>query len=91
MARHSPGRHRSSTWRVTPAGAILLTALVVLLILAIAAPSSPVYAGLALVILMWAGGAQRELPVQEHRPQPTGGQRLRRELRETDARRQRRL
>jgi len=53
-----------SGWRLTPGGVILLIALLVLIILAIVAPSTPVYAALALVILLWAAALNSSFPTQ---------------------------
>jgi hypothetical protein len=47
------GAGRRSSWQLTPWGAILLVAFVVVVVLAIVAPSSGVYAGLAVVIFIW--------------------------------------
>lgn len=48
-------KNRRRSWRLTPWGWILTAALIVLVILAIAAPSTGVFLALALVILIWAG------------------------------------
>lgn len=48
-------QHRRRSWRLTPWGWILTVALVVLIVLAIVAPSTGVFFGLAAVILVWAG------------------------------------
>lgn len=46
--------HRDSSWRITPLGRVLAVAFVVLVILALVAPSSGVYLGLTLVVAFWA-------------------------------------
>lgn len=43
------------SWRLSPWGWVLSVAVGVLVILAIAAPSTGVFLGLAVVILIWAG------------------------------------
>jgi hypothetical protein len=48
-------RSRLSRWRLTPWGWILTVALLVLVILAIVAPSPGVVIGLIAVIVVWAG------------------------------------
>ncbi len=46
--------HRRSSFRLTPLGWVLAVALVALIVLTIAAPSTGVFVGLAAVILLWA-------------------------------------
>jgi hypothetical protein len=92
MARQPrDGREGSSSWRPTPGGWVLLTALVVLIILAIVAPSTPVYAALALVVLMWASALSMSFPSRSIGRSARAARDFDRELRESDERRQRPL
>jgi hypothetical protein len=90
MARKAhDGRHRSSKWRVTAGGRILLTALAVLIILAIVAPSTPIYAGLALLILIWASALNMSFPSRSIGRSARAARDFDRQLRESDGRQQR--
>jgi hypothetical protein len=50
------------SWRLSPWGWILTLALLVLVLLAIFAPSTGVFVGLAVVILIWAGLLSSSFP-----------------------------
>jgi hypothetical protein len=60
-------RHWWSGWHVTPAGWVLGVALVVLVVLAIVAPSKGVYALLTFVIIAWAWALSQSFPSSELR------------------------
>ncbi len=91
MTRHTHHRGHRSTWRLTPLGLILLIAFVVLIVLALVAPSAPVYAGLALVMLMWALALNMNFPSRGVGRSAPAARQFDEELRASDRRRQGRL
>lgn len=80
-ARDGGSRFR---WRLTPAGLILLAAFVVLITLAFVAPSTPVYAGLALVVLIWGIALNSNFPSQSIGRSPRAAREFADRLRESD-------
>jgi hypothetical protein len=86
MARKRHNGGPGFRWRLTPAGFVLLTALLVLIVLAIVAPSTPVYAGLALVIVIWAVALNSNSPTQTIGRSPRAARDFNQELREFDSR-----
>ena len=84
MSRKAPHRGRRFSWRLTPAGSFLLTALLVLIVLAVVAPSTPVYAGLALVIVIGAVALNSNSPTQTIGRSPRAARDFNEELRKSD-------
>jgi hypothetical protein len=74
---------------LTPAGWLLLVAFLVLIVLAFVAPSTPVYAGLALVILAWAAALNTNFPTQSNGRSPRAARDFDEQLRASDRRQHR--